>query len=109
MLQANDADEKLVEMWEDSRYSLHDICRIMQLTMHAVQKAKHRLGLSRRTAYSYKKIDAKCVSAVPDTDEIAARAAEVRSRWTPEEEARRVVGSSAYSWRPPGIENACCP
>lgn len=103
-----DMDVKLAEMWNDERYSLKDICRIMQLTMHGVQKAKHRLGLGRRTVHSYKKIDSKCDAMAPSTDEIAARAAEVRSQWTPEEEARRLVGSSCYSWRPPGIENACC-
>lgn len=103
-----DRDVKLIEMWDDERFSLIEICRILALSMHGVQKAKKRLGLGRRTVHSYKKIDNKCDALAPSIEEIAERAAEVRSQWTPEEEARRLVGSSAYSWRPPGIENACC-
>lgn len=103
-----ECDVKLVEMWDDERYSLIDICRILGVSMHGVQAAKRRLGLGRRTVHSYKKIDAKCDSMAPSEEEIAERAAEVRASWTPEEEARRIVGASWYSWRPPLVENACC-
>ena len=40
----------------------------------------------------------------PSRSEIKKRAAEVRSRWTPEERARRVVGSlRAAMWTPPMV------
>lgn len=41
----------------------------------------------------------------PTPEEIEERCAEIRSRWTPQEEALRLVGRSKQGWRPPAYSS----
>lgn len=65
-----------------------------------VKEASERLGITDQSAYYWaRKFGLSMFCADPDEnsptpEEIEERAAEVRSRWSPEEEQRRIVGNA---------------
>jgi transposase-like protein len=84
--------KKFTRIWSKSR-SVKEVCKKTGITDQSAYYWARKFNLS---AFSAADDD-----ATPTPEEIAERAAEVRSKWSPEEEERRCVGSSRSRYEVP--------
>lgn len=75
----------LFRLWEDDEKTVQDVARELGVTRSTVYKISRRYGLPRKET-SQKAVDRDKAAWLPTPQEIEERAAEVRSRWTPERE-----------------------
>jgi hypothetical protein len=85
----------LFRLW-NSELSSEEIASRLGVTIARLRKLRCRYGLPSRSTHSTGRQD----SPDPTPEEIIERAAEVRSRWSAEEEARRLC-CGFKKWRPP--------
>lgn len=74
--------------------STDDIAAAMGISRTLVYTNAKRYGLQNRAVMTAEKND-------PPPEVIAQRAAAIRATWTPEEEAKRLVGNATRRWSPP--------
>jgi hypothetical protein len=95
---------KLFQLWNDHSVSNQELMKLLGITKHQFYAAKARHSLPRRPSECHIPSSARFPREVdPTPEEIEARAAAVRMKWTPDEEERRRVGPRAEAWRPPAF------
>jgi transposase-like protein len=89
--------KKFTRIWSRSG-SVKEVCKKTGITDQSAYYWARKFRLA-----SFNSVDNE---TTPTQEEIAERAAEVRSRWSPEEEERRCVGSSRSRYEVPSYPSS---
>lgn len=91
-------DEALfVEMYRDKEVTLTDIANRFGMAADTVSRRASMMGLPLRGPIW------RPAAVDPTPEEIAERAAEIRSRWSESERRKRIVGPKEARWTPPSF------
>jgi hypothetical protein len=90
--------KRLFELWHTDM-SNQMLCKALGIRRTLMYSLKDRYGLPKRF------VSRASVDDDPTPAEIEAKCAEIRSRWTPQEEAQRLVGGGRKQWRPPSYSS----